>query len=158
MLYTNENILELCQGLRKIDNYVGIKFNFFIAKNLKKLEQEEEILLTSIRKVESLLVDFEKERTQKILQYVEMENGSPKISGKNYIIKDDLRNVWIKELEIIKDKHKDNLDKYEEQIKELNNLMKSESFFIPYMIDITEVPENITTHDLKVIFNLIKET
>ena len=68
---TNAQVLDLYRGLNSCGNLTGEKFTFFVAKNIKKMQPEIEVIQEEIKKVQ--------------LEYCKKDkNGDPVIKDEKY--------------------------------------------------------------------------
>ncbi len=151
----NEKISEVYIGLKKIKDLEGVKLNYAIAKNVNKLEQEV-IAIEKSLEASVGFKEYEKARIELAKSHAKKDdNGIPVEKDGRYIMVDE--DKFNKEWGKLKLKHKKDLDAREEQLKDFNKLLDLEVPIELFMVDLKDVPENITTKDMLALYPMIKE-
>lgn len=152
---TKKQIIELYQSLYKLGNLKGVKFCYAVSKNISMIESEIKTLEKVLEPSEDYQ-KFDKERIELAKKYSKkQENGEPVVEIKNGLQQFVLENKeeFEKEIEALREKHKEAIDKKEEQIKEYNKLLEEETPMVFHKVLIADVPADITSEQ----FNSIKE-
>ena len=151
----NSELFMLKEKLRKVGKLKGVKFAYAIAKNVKMLEEE----LAAIKKAIEPSEEFAKlddKRIELAKKYADKKNGNPVIKDGNFVMNDNKKERLEKELEKIKKANKKAYDERDKQVKEYNEFLEKESSFKPYMIDLNDVPAEITVEEMDAVKDLIK--
>lgn len=147
-------ILNLADALSKI-NLPGVKFAYGVSKNLNILKPEV-IALEEARKQSPEFQQYEKERVVLAIKHSEKdEKGKPIILENQYKLAD--QEAFDAEFIVLKEKHKDAIEKREAQVKEFNDLLEKEVKLELHKIKLEDVPATITTKQMNDIFDLIEE-
>jgi antirestriction protein len=133
----------------------GVKFAYILSKNKAVIEPE----LNAVReasKVADNFNEFEKERIELNEKYaVKDKDGKPVIKEENYQISDKV--AFDKELNKLKEKHKEAIEERENQVKEVDELQKEEIELELREIPLDIVPQDITVSQMDSLSLLIKE-
>ena len=121
---TNKEILEKVGMLGEISRKtLPVKVSYAIGKNIGKIESE--------------LKHYNNEREKIVDKYCEKdEKGKLKIENGNYVIKDDEKENWNKDMKILQDIEVE-FDVYKFKLEELNgyDMTASEMMCIDFMIE-----------------------
>ena len=140
---TNQNVVDLQQGLNQVKNLSGIRFAYVIAKNLNKVNSEVETFRETIKPSDAYN-EYEKERVALCeLHANKDEKGKAVIIGNEY---DGLtgNKAFDAQMEVLKEKHKETIDVRQKQIDDFNSFLKEESKLELHKIDVNDVPKDIT--------------
>jgi len=136
---------------RKIKN--SVKFSYWLAKNRKRIQPEieslEEVIESSRRYKE---YDMERVRIAKFYADKD-ENGKPIIQNSSYVVIEKL-NEFNSELDILKEKYKDEVEKRDKQIEEYNNLLEEEIEFEGFKIKLEDLPDGIEPIFIEVLMDI----
>lgn len=145
----------LSQGIEACGELKGVKFAYALAKNKALLKTELETLQTAITPSEKYM-SYEKARVALCEVHAEKdEKDKPKMEGNEYVITD--RKKFDKELEKLQEEHKEVITEREGQVKEFNELLEKESDYKPFMIEYSDVPEDISSKQMSGIVSIVKE-
>jgi hypothetical protein len=153
-MITNQNVVDLQQGLNQVKNLSGIRFAYVIAKNLNKVNSEVETFRETIKPSDAYN-EYEKERIELCeLHANKDEKGKPVIIGNEY---DGLagNKAFDAQMEVLKEKHKEVIDARQKKIDDFNAFLKEESKLELHKIDVNSVPKEITTGQLSGIMPII---
>lgn len=160
----NKEIIELYKGLKKVEGYKGVNFNFAIAKNLSSLEKEFEILSKEEERVMKITEEFQKERKVILEKFCKKnEDGTLKFITENKmsiydIDKEILKTEVKKEIDSLKETHKEKIESQEKEFTDFEELLEKENdSYKPFEIKMEVIPEDISTEHMKILFNIIKE-
>lgn len=147
-------ILTLNESLNKI-NLKGAKFSFGISRNIAILKPEIESLVKATEATEEYKA-YDAERIELCKKHSEKDaNGEAVLENNEFKIIN--RKEFNKELEELNKKHQKAIDARDEQIKEVNDLLEKDTEVTLYKIKLSEVPEEITTNELRSIIDIIEE-
>jgi hypothetical protein len=155
----NWELLNLYQVLSSASDLRGVKFSYFVVKNLGLLEREIKNLSESV-KASKEYAEFEDKRIDLAKKHAEKnEKGEPKTkeeNGKNVF---DIKNIdkFNKEFDALKKKYSKALDEREKQIKEYNELIEQDNDITLHKIKLDDIPENISVAQMKGIEYLIEK-
>lgn len=149
----NGEALKLNRDLQDI-NLKGVKFSYAIARNIAILKP----IIESLKKAQEPSVEFQKYDLERVViaeKYAKKdENGKPVIIGESYIFED--KKIFDKEVETLQKKHKKAIDERTKQIEDFNKLLEEESTVALNLINIKDVPEEITSTQMIQIYQLIE--
>ena len=145
---------------KKLGQLVGAKFAYAVAKNLAILQPE----IDSIKKASEAPDDFVKYDAKRVkLAEAHAKKGEDgkavkvrNAQGLEEFILEDTK-TFEKAFEALKEEHKAVLEAREAQVKEQNDLLKTESTITLYKIALADVPNTITTEQMKNISEIISE-
>ena len=147
-------ILNLADALSKL-NLPGVKFAYAVAKNLNILKVEVQALETA-RKTTEDYNKFDKERIALATKHAKKDdNGKPIVVGQNFEIEN--MEEFEYELAVLKEKHKEAIEKREAQLKDFEDLLQKEVEIKLHKIALEDVPQSITTKQMTDIYSLIEE-
>lgn len=150
------------------DKYIPSgKFLYAVAKNISKLESIQKTLQKVIEE-KAEFKKFLEERDQVNKQFaIKDDDGQPKLketffNGQmqmSYVIDgiDSPESPYSTKVTALKKKYKAEIEERDKQIDRYNELIKSESEFVPFMISIDEVPLGLPAETWKSLFYIIKE-
>jgi len=150
----NKEIIGVYQALSKMD-YQGVKFSYFVAKNLSILGAEIDVINKTIEASEAFAV-YDQKRVALAEKYAKKDaEGKPVVVNNAYQIEE--QKTFDKEFDKIKKENKTVLDARTKQIEDYEKLLEEESKVTPYKIKQENLPEDMKTFDLRSIFDLIEE-
>lgn len=150
----NKEILALYQELNKI-NVKGVKFNYAVARNIGILKAE----VTSLIKSQAPSPEynaFDTRRVDLCKKYAKRDGeGEPIIENDVFVI--DNQAEFDNELKALKESNKEVVEAREAQIDEYNDLLDKEAKVELHKVSIKDVPEDLSTFQLKAIVAIIEE-
>jgi hypothetical protein len=150
-----EKILKLYQALNTLGNLRGVKFAYFVVKNLNILKPEIEALQKSLEPSGDYNA-YDAERVELAKKFAKKdEKGNPVVENNSFVLED--KDGFDKELKGLVKKHKTALDIREKQISEYNELLKEETKVELYKVKLADVPEDITTEQMAGIFEMVED-
>lgn len=150
-----QDALNLFQGLNTLAGLKGVKFSYAVAKNINILKGEVESLEKSITPSEEFS-EYDKKRIELAKKYAELdESGELKSKDFKIIFTDEAG--FKKALAPLLEEYKDALAKRDEQMKEYAELLKEESDVQLHKLKIEDVPEDISTEQMYVLYPIIEE-
>ena len=155
----NSDIMDLYQGLVGTSNLTGVKFCYAIARNIKKLEAVvESVQIASIPP--EIFKEYEQERRQFAQKSSKKdEKGNPVTEVvndvKRFVMSDS--NAFEAGFKVIKEKHKEALQKRKEQLEEVRELLKVETEIDLFTIPTSCIPEEVNTKQMTAIMPIIKD-
>lgn len=150
----NKDLISIYQALSKMD-YQGVKFSYFVVKNLSILGPEIDVIQKTIEPSKEF-TEYDTKRVALAEKYAKKDKEGKPITEKNVYIMEDQK-AFDKDFEKLKKESKAVLDARTKQIEDYENLLDEESKVEPYKIKQENLPEDIKTFDLRSIFNLIEE-
>ncbi len=150
----NSKVIEIYQALLKM-NYEGVKFSYFVAKNLALLGSEIDIMQKTAE-VSKEFNEYDQKRATLAEKYSKKDKeGKPVIVNNVYQMDDQAG--FDKEFEKLKKENKDVISVREKQIEDYVKFLEEESKVTPFKIKQENLPSNIKTVDLRAIFDIIEE-
>lgn len=146
-----EDLILFNQGLNSVAHLSGVKFAYAVSRNLSILKPELESLEKAAKPTDEYM-KFEDERIKLVEKFAEKdEKGKakqvPMVSNPRqteYVIDKDKQEELDKEFGELKEKHKEAVEGREKQIKEYNELLKSEAPKLEFhKVSIDQVPAQI---------------
>lgn len=148
-----KEVLDLNKALVDL-NLKGSKFSYAVAMNITRLKPEVDSIMASNKQRDDFSA-YDKERIELAKKHAEKDSsGRPIIIGNSYKLEN--QEEFQKEFTELKEKHKEAIDYREQQNKELDELLETETVIDLYKIGIEEVPEEITTKQMTDIFHIIE--
>jgi len=138
------NVLALEQAIKSCANLVGPKFVYAVARNFEVVSKEAESIRAAIKPAPDFTV-YEQDRIELGKKLAKKdESGKPQTTpdGSQFIITDMV--VFEKEIEKLKIKHKKALDIRDQQLKDFEALLDTESDIKLFKVNHSEMPANIT--------------
>lgn len=155
MKLAKSEVLNLNQQLEAMNNLRGVRFSYFVAKNINKLKSEVEAMQKAAQSSQEFL-EFDIQRAQLAEKHAEKDkDGKPIQLGNMYDIRN--KDKFNKEWEALKTKHKEVIKTRDKQVEEYNSMLKEEAEYDLHKIDIADVPEEISAGQMKAIFDLVNE-
>lgn len=153
MKIKKQELIELYDGLSNLKGLKGVKINYAIQRTLNSLKGEVEAIQKSGEPPEGF-IGFEKERLDLAKEHAEKKNGEPVVEGNRYVIGNEKK--FAKDFESLKKKYKKEIieaeDKQKEYLESLNDKVEAEV----HEINKDDLPDDITTEQMKAIYLLIK--
>jgi len=141
----------LIEQHRKIKN--SVKFSYWLAKNRKRIQPEIESLEEAIESSRRYK-EYDMERARIAKFYADKDkNGKPIIQNSSYVVIEKL-NEFNSELNILKEKYKDEVEKRDKQIEEYNNLLEEEIEFEGFKIKLEDLPDGIEPVFIEVLMDI----
>ncbi len=131
---------QLIEHHRKIKH--SVKVSYFMAKNRKRIQPEIEALEEAIEPSKDFK-QYDTARANLAKYYADKDNNDrPIIHNSSYVITTQL-DEFNKELEVLKESHKDTISKREKQLKDYNEFLDEEIEFDGYQINLEDLPKEI---------------
>lgn len=137
---THQELIKLNSKLSDVKGLKGFKLNYAIKKNLSKLEPEIKIFAAEENDVRNIAKDFQKDVKELTEKKLEKE-------------------LHEKEVKLLEEKHKDVIKEANDNWAELmeNRTTAVVADFSIYKIKAEDVPNDITTEQMNLIFEIIEE-
>ena len=155
MKVKRSELTNLLQGINSI-NLTGVKFNYALLKNKKKIQEELETLKTVI-KPDKKVEEFEKARIELCKEYCENDKNGKEIIKQGKFVGLENNKAFTIAIDKLKETYKETLDKKDAQVKEYYKLLEEEVEIEMHQVALNEVPKEITTKQLESILVIIKE-
>lgn len=156
---TNNDILTLNQSLHDI-NLKGAKFSYAVARNIELLKPEVTALQKAID-ISSEYKEYDAKRIELCKQYANKDDSGEVIllnKGKpdeKFDIKD--QKAFDLELDKLNKENQAVIDARTKQIKDFSELLEEDKEIAFYKCNLKDVPEEITTNELRSIIDIIEE-
>lgn len=151
----NDKLVELYRGLISLNNLVGVKVNYAILKNINILKPEIEILDKSIE-FSPEYKKYDEARIELCEKYAKKNKlGESIISNNQYEI-EDIKS-FDKDSDALKKANKTVIDNRTTQLEEYKKLLDSDNQIVLYKISINDIPENITTSQMNILYHIITD-
>lgn len=152
---TNQDLINLYEGLDKVKDLKGFKFAYAVVRNSNKIKTEITNLEETLKTTEKFN-EFETKRIELNKKYAKKdEKGEPIIEKDAYILEN--KEEFEKEYELLKEEYKEEITKREEQNKELVKFLKEETTFELFKVKKEDVPQDITPAQMGGIISIIEE-
>ena len=148
-------LTRLLQGINSI-NLTGVKFNYALLKNKKKIQEELEILKTVI-KPDKKAEEFEKARIELCKEYCKKDKEGKEIIKQNKFVGLENNKEFTIAIDKLQETYKETLDKKEAQFKEYQTLLDEEVEIKIHQVALNDVPKELTTKQLESIIEIVKE-
>lgn len=167
---TNSECVFMFNGLQEVNApNMEVKFNYAIAKNLRKLEARIKLYekASELREEYKKFLEEKEDANKKFAD--KDENGDPKKKVINqegmrgqmaYVIPGDgdPKSEYTKAIEKIVAKHKPAIDARSKQVKEYNEFMQDEAEDVNlHMVDLDLVPAGLSRKAMDAVYFMIKE-
>jgi len=161
---TNQEIINLGDGLQGVRNLSGIKFAYVVSKNINKVKSEIETF-NEMQKFSKEYEEYNKERIALCeLHATKDDEGKPVTTP----IKNNIgviiatrynglegNKAFEAQLEVLNDKHKDVIALEKKKEEDFNAFLKEESKVELHKLDVNDVPKEITGGQLNGISLII---
>jgi len=149
----------LFQNLQKLANLKGVKFAYAVSRNSALLKEEIEALEKAISPSKEFMEADEKRASLAKECAKKDEKGEPMTITENgvskYVMEDE--KAFEEKFKVLKEENKELWEARENQIKEYNELLKTESTVKLHKITLSDVPTDITVGQMAGIQELIEE-
>jgi hypothetical protein len=147
---------QLHNGLKLVENLRGMKFAYCVAKNKRLIEQELKIL-EDILKSTNAFREYETKRIQ-----VCEKNCVKDPSGKPILDKNGNFDILNKasfdsEMNPLMEQYKDTIDHRKKQVDEFQEMMGKQVEVEVHQIKLEDIPQDITPKQMDIIMPLVKE-
>lgn len=152
---TKNELVSLYQNLNRVGNLKGVKFAYAISRNIAIIKPEIESLEKSSAQTEDYEA-FEKLRIALVEKHAKKDkDGKPIIKENEYEVED--KEKMDIEFEALKTEHQKVWSARETQVKEYNELLKTESEVKLHKVALVDVPADITVQQMHGISAIISE-
>jgi len=150
----NKEIISLYETLSKM-NYGGVKFGYFVARNLSLIGSEIDIIQKTIEPSKEY-AEYDQKRVALAEKHAKKDkDGKPVVEKNAYQIED--QKAFAKDFEKAKKENKVVLEARMKQIEDYEKFLEEKSRVEFYKIKQENLPEDLKTFDLRSIFDLIEE-
>ncbi len=162
---THAEVIDLNAKLSKVKNLKGFELNYAIKKNLKNLKPEIEIYSEQEKEIQEITKDFIDETNNLKSEYATVD-GKVKLKHRQdgdktfteYDVPAEKKKELQQKIEELRKKHKAKLDEANDKWKDLMESRKTgRTDFEIFTVKKQNVPADISTEDMELIFDLIKE-
>lgn len=161
---TKGELINFYGNLQKLGNLRGVKFAYVVARNLALIKPEIEALEKALEASDEFL-KYDKERIELAKKFSKKdEKGEPIVvkrveNGVEREVFDGLENnpEWEAAFNVLKEQYKSVLEARELQIKEQNEILKTESTVQLHKIALSDVPQEISSQQMNWIIEIVNE-
>lgn len=150
-----KDILSLYKGLNSLGGLRGVKFTYAVAKNIRVLHDE----ITSLEKAveaDEQFQEYDKKRVELAKEHAQKdEKGEPKVENSQFVLED--QKAFEKEHALLRDEYADTIAKRENQLAEYKELLEEDVAVELHKINISQVPDDISTEQMYAILPVIEE-
>ena len=145
---------------KKLGQLSGAKFAYAVARNLAILQPEIDAIKKALEATDEF-VKYDAERVKLAEAHAKVGEDGKVMKVKNaqgfeeFVLED--KEAFEKAFEVLKAEKKAVLDAREAQVKEQNELLKTESTITLYKIALADVPNTITTEQMKAISEIVSD-
>jgi len=145
---------------KRLGQLVGAKFAYAVSRNLSLLQPEIDAIKKALEATDEF-VKYDAERVKLAESHAKKDEDGKALKVKNaqgleeFVLED--KEAFEKAFEALKEEHKAVLDAREAQVKEQNDLLKTESTITLYKIALADVPNTITTEQMKSISEIVSD-
>lgn len=158
----NKDIIPLINGIIKLAEIKGTKFQYCLIKNRKKLLEEHKTIIESLEKVPESFKDVEekyiKERDDLLNKYCEKDKSGNIIKAANGQMTINKPDQFLKDEKKLKEKYPEYITELDKIDKKNEVLLNTDCNVKLFKIKLSDVPEGINQVELQQIFELIDET
>lgn len=156
----NKDIFDLLENLDKVKTLQGVEFALLIARNIRLLKQEAEIL-EQANQVADGFMEFENQRIEICKKHANKDELGFCIMDKDkrFTFSDEGRKSFDEEMIPLQEKYANIIKKQEELNEEYLKLLEKDSILELNKIDIKDLPKDISAEQLDIIYDsmVIKE-
>ena len=153
---TKREAMALFIGLKKLANLKGVKFAYFVTKNMAALLPEMKAL-EEVSAPSEEYQEFDKKRVELIKKFAKKnDKGGFNIVDGNYELEDE--KGMEEAFEVLKAENKEVWDARKEQEKEYTALLETPSEAVLHKINLDEIPADISVAQMLSITDLVDES
>lgn len=158
---TKSESIALFQSLNKLGNLKGVKFAYAVSKNVSLLKPEVESLEKASTASEEFN-EFEKKRVALVESFAKKDSeGKPQKTNKDgvdtYLIEDGKQEELDEAFEKLKSENQEVWDARLKQVKEYNELLKTDSSVTLYKVALVDVPSDISVQQMYSISAIVED-
>src|SRR3990167_1646314 len=145
---------------KQLGQLSGAKFAYAVAKNLAILQPEINAIKKALEATDEF-VKYDAERVKLAESHAKKGEDGKAVKVTNaqgveeFTLED--KEAFEKAFEVLKEEHKAAINAREAQIKEQNDLLKTESTITLYKIALADVPNTITIEQMKQISEIVED-
>ena len=154
---TREYFLTLYRKLDYLGALKGAKFTFTITRNKQAIKP-------MVKKVNELATmsgsykEFDVKRVEINNKYAEKdESGKAKMQDERFVILEDKKEDFEKEIEALKEEYKETIKEREEQKNQVEAYLKEETELELKPIPLSMIPDDINVDEMEIIEPLVEE-
>ena len=158
MQINREKLIEMYGVFERLaKDKCSVKFHYTVLKN-KRLIQPEIDSIREVNEPHPKYQEFEKKRMELCHSFTEKdENGKSKIENNNFIIPQESREEFDKQMNDLKTEYQEMFDNMDEKQKEFENLLKEDVEIELITIPMSIIPKELTGQEVEVLFDIIEE-
>lgn len=149
-------LLEISNNSGILKDIKGIKASYAIAKNLKEIKSEVE-LISGMEYTSDKLKEYQQKYSELLSKEAKKdENGNLIQAGKGNVVIENIE-VFKEKVKTLGEEYKDEIDLKTAKDKELNAFLKEDFEFDFYQFPESELVGDISVEQMMLIFEMIKE-
>lgn len=150
------DLFRLEAGLKAVSAFTGAKWAYAVAKNLRTIGAETELLRGLVPALTEQYTTFEEERIKLCKRWAKKnEAGEPVTVGNAFMIADQA--AFDTDLVDLREKHSETIDKRAEQVHGYETLLQEPTDIELHFVNLDEIPEEISAAQLRDIFEIVRE-
>lgn len=150
------DLFRLETGLRAVVSFTGAKWAYAVAKNLRTITAETELLRGLMPAPTEQYTTFEELRVKLCKRWAKKdEAGEPVIAGSTFMIAN--QTAFNTDLAALRGKYSETIDERAKQMRGYEALLQEPTDIELYLADLDEIPEEISAAQLRDIFEIIKD-
>ena len=151
----NKEVITLSNQLSTLSGLKGVALSVAIVKNKKLLDAEKDALTEGVKATEKYN-EYDTKRIELAQKHAQKdEDGKPKVEGNTFVMED--MEAFNKELDVLREEYKEELDARDKQIEEFNELLEKESSVELVQVTKEDLPEDITVAQMEIISSFLKD-
>ena len=143
----------ILEGMTHTD---GFKFNYAVAKNLRKVKTEIELAQATVEPTREMN-EFQKKRLELCRKHALQENGEPAMKGNRFMIAPDKQSVFDEEIKKLQSEYQKDIDLHTNKIDAFNNALNDLVEIEVHKVKVEDVPKNIKPVELEAILDWVVE-
>ena len=154
---SREYFLTLYKKLDYLGALKGAKFTFTINRNRQAIKPMAKKVNEMVTMSESFK-EFDKKRVEINEKYAEKdESGKTTMKDERFVIPEDKKEDFEKEIEALKEEYKDTIKEREEQKNNVEAYLKEETELELKPIPLSMIPDDINVDEMEIIEPLVEE-
>lgn len=150
-----KDILQLYKGLNSLAGLRGVKFTYAVAKNLRAIQDEITSLEKSVEADEQYKA-YDNARIELAKKHAKKDEKGEAMTENNQFVLEDHK-AFEEEHAKVRDEYTEALAARENQLAEYKLLLDEESSVELHKINLSQVPEDISTEQMYAILPIIED-
>lgn len=163
---TKGDTVNIYANLKKLGNLRGAKFAYAVQKNISLLDPEIEALKKALefsddyKKYDEARIKLAESYAKKDAKgkpvLIKTTNERGEVVREEYDLTEETKDEFEKKFEALKEEHKTVVEARDTQIKEQNDLLKTESTIVFHKIALADVPADISVAQMGFISEIVE--